>query len=255
MDVYDKIKFREQGNFQSGAVLVIDKPLHWTSFDVVNKLRYCLRKTCGKIKVGHAGTLDPLATGVVVVCVGKETKEIERYMGEEKEYIAELTFGHTTPSFDLETEFDGDYDYQHVTESRLKEVVSQFEGEIEQFPPIYSAIRVDGTRAYERARKGDNVELKSRKIRIYHIEILKIDMPVVVLKVVCGKGTYIRSLVNDIGKACKSGAYLSALKRTRVGNFSLIDGFQLNEVVDLLRECENLKVVNNKIVGHEIIKV
>lgn len=231
----DRICFREEGNFQAGTVFVVDKPLKWTSFDVVNKIRGALKKNYGKMKVGHAGTLDPLATGVVVVCVGKETKEIERYMGEEKEYIAELTFGHTTPSYDMETDFDGDYSYEHVTENRLKEVLAQFEGEIDQFPPVYSAVRVDGVRAYEKARRGDDVRMKSRRVQIRHIEILSMDMPVVLLKVVCGKGTYIRSLVHDIGKACGSGAYLSALRRTRVGDFNIANGFKIEEIVGLLQ--------------------
>ena len=156
-------------------------------------------------------------------------------MGEEKEYIAELTFGHTTPSYDMETDFDGDYSYEHVTENKLKEVLAQFEGEIDQFPPVYSAVRVDGVRAYEKARRGDDVRMKSRRVQIRHIEILSMDMPVVLLKVVCGKGTYIRSLVHDIGKACGSGAYLSALRRTRVGDFNIANGFKIEEIVGLLQ--------------------
>ena len=240
-DARDKIHFREEGNFQAGAVFVVDKPLRWTSFDVVNKVRYSLKKKCGKIKVGHAGTLDPLATGVVVVCVGRETKSIEQYMGEEKEYRAELTFGHTTPSYDLETPFDGTFPYDHVNEALLHEVLQQFVGEIEQVPPVYSAVRVDGERAYEWARRGEEVALKKRTVFVREIEVLRVDLPVVELRIVCSKGTYIRSLAHDIGRACGSGAYLSALRRTRVGAFSIDDGLRIEEIVPLLQETIEIK--------------
>lgn len=233
MGVWGNIRFRQEGDFQAGAVLVVDKPLHWTSFDAVNKVRNLLRKQLGKIKVGHAGTLDPLATGVVVVCVGKETKEIEQYMAREKEYVADVTFGHTTPSYDLETDFDGEYDYSHVDRESLEEVLKRFTGEIEQLPPIFSAVRINGVRAYEKARKGHEVEMAPRRVEIRELEILEISWPTVRLRIVCGKGTYIRSLAHDIGKACQSGAYLSALRRTRVGEFRVEAGFQMEELTEM----------------------
>lgn len=200
MSKWGNIFFREGEDFRAGAVFVVDKPLRWTSFDVVNKVRICLRKGYGKIKVGHAGTLDPLASGVVIICVGKETKKIEEYMGQEKEYVAEITFGHTTPSYDLETSFDGEFSYEQVDRACLERAVQQFIGEIEQFPPSYSAVRVDGVRAYEMARRGDEVEMKSRKVMVREIEILKVELPIVELRIVCSKGTYIRSLAHDLGK-------------------------------------------------------
>ena len=217
-------------------MFVVDKPLHWTSFDVVNKVRICLRKGYGKIKVGHAGTLDPLASGVVIVCVGKETKKIEEYMGQEKEYVAEITFGHTTPSYDLETSFDKEFPYEQVDRACLEWAVQQFIGEIEQFPPSYSAVRVDGVRAYEMARRGDEVEMKSRKVMVREIEILKAEFPIVELRIVCSKGTYIRSLAHDLGKVCGSGSHLSALRRTRVGDFRVEDGFKMDEIIGVLQE-------------------
>ena len=223
MSKWGNIFFREGEDFRAGAVFVVDKPLHWTSFDVVNKVRICLRKGYGKIKVGHAGTLDPLASGVVIICVGKETKKIEEYMGQEKEYVAEITFGHTTPSYDLD-------------QSCLERAIEQFVGEIEQFPPSYSAVRVDGVRAYEKARRGDEVEMKSRKVMVREIEILKAELPVVELRIVCSKGTYIRSLAHDLGKACGSGSHLSALRRTRVGDFRVEDGFKMDEIIGVLQE-------------------
>ena len=215
---------------------MVDKPLRWTSFDVVNKVRICLRKGYGKIKVGHAGTLDPLASGVVIVCVGKETKKIEEYMGQEKEYVAEITFGHTTPSYDLETSFDKEFPYEQVDRACLERAVQQFIGEIEQFPPSYSAVRVDGVRAYEMARRGDEVEMKSRKVMVREIEILKAEFPIVELRIVCSKGTYIRSLAHDLGKVCGSGSHLSALRRTRVGDFRVEDGFKMDEIIGVLQE-------------------
>ena len=234
------IVYKEEGNLQGGASFGVNKPLHWTSFDVVNKIKWCLRRKYGKIKVGHAGTLDPLATGVVVICVGRATKEIERYMGEEKEYLAELTFGKTTPSYDLETTFDGTYAYEHVDERLLGEVLPRFVGTIEQVPPAYSAVRINGARAYEKARQGGEVEMKSRQVTVRSIEVVEVKLPVVRLRVNCGKGTYIRSLANDIGKACGSGAYLSALERTRVGDFGLEDCFRMEDIVTFLQETNKV---------------
>ncbi|MDR2131369.1 MAG: tRNA pseudouridine(55) synthase TruB [Odoribacteraceae bacterium] len=230
------IRFREGDDFREGAVLAVDKPLGWTSFDVVNKIRISLRGKYGKIKVGHAGTLDPLATGVVVICIGKETKEIERYMGQEKEYLARVTFGHTTPSYDLESAFDGEYDYSHINRELLEAVAGRFVGEIEQYPPIFSAVRINGTRAYEMARAGNEVKMTSRRVQIHAVEITEVQVPEVTFRVTCGKGTYIRSLAHDIGRACGSGAYLSALRRTSVGTFRVEHAFCMEELVRLLDE-------------------
>jgi tRNA pseudouridine55 synthase len=234
---WEDIRFRAGEDFQEGAVLAVDKPEGWTSFDVVNKIRVSLRGRCGKLKVGHAGTLDPLATGLVVICTGKATKEIERYMGQEKEYLARVTFGHTTPSRDLESAFDGEYDYSRVDEALLSTVVQRFVGEIEQVPPAFSAVRVNGTRAYEMARRGTGeVEMKSRRVHVKAVEIVEVKMPDAWLRVTCGKGTYIRSLAHDIGQACGSGSYLSALRRERVGEFRVENAFRVEELVRLLDE-------------------
>lgn len=231
-----KILYKEDGNFQEGALILVDKPLRWTSFDVVNKIRWCLRSKCGKLKVGHAGTLDPLATGLVIVCTGRWTKEIESYMGQQKEYVAQLTFGGTTPSYDLETAVEGDYPYQHITREYLASVIEQFVGEVDQVPPVFSAVRVDGVRAYEKARKGKGPEMQSRKVYIKEIEIVRFELPVVELRIVCGKGTYIRSLANDLGKACRSGAYLSALRRTAIGDFRVENANNMEDLVAYLQE-------------------
>lgn len=230
------IVFKERDNYQEGALVLVDKPLHWTSFDVVNKIRWCLRPKCGKLKVGHAGTLDPLATGLVIVCMGRWTKEIEKYMGQQKEYVAQLTFGATTPSFDLETQVEGNFPYQHLTKDMLQSVTRQFIGEIDQIPPVFSAVRVDGVRAYEKARKGKGPEMQARKVYVKEIEILRFDLPVVELKIVCGKGTYIRSLANDLGKACGSGAFLSALRRTAIGDFRVEESNNMTDLVAYLQE-------------------
>lgn len=232
----DMVLFKEEGNYHEGALMLVDKPLHWTSFDVVNKIRWCLKPQCGKLKVGHAGTLDPLATGLVIVCMGRWTKEIEKYMGQLKEYVAQLTFGATTPSYDLETAVEGDYPYQHITREYLASVIERFVGEVNQVPPVFSAVRVDGVRAYEKARKGKGPEMQSRKVYIKEIEIIRFDLPVVELRVVCGKGTYIRSLAHDLGKACGSGAYLSALRRTAVGDFRVENANNMENIVAFLQK-------------------
>lgn len=229
------IVYKEEGNFHEGALILVDKPLKWTSFDVVNKIRWCLRPTCGKIKVGHAGTLDPLATGLVIVCVGKWTKEIEKYMAQEKEYVASIRFGATTPSFDLETEPQGDFPYQHIDREKLDEVLKQFTGNIQQVPPIYSAIRVDGVRAYEKARKGNEIDMPSREVIIRNLEVLDFNIPDLKLRIDCGKGTYIRSLANDIGAACGSAAYLSGLCRTGIGEFRVEKANKMDELVVFLQ--------------------
>ena len=210
-------------DFQKGEVLVFDKPLNWTSFDLVHKVRYiiCKKLNIKKLKVGHAGTLDPKATGILILCTGKATSKIETLQADEKEYIATLKIGATTPSFDLESAEDKQYNTTHITRDLLVEVLQEFIGTIMQVPPEYSAVKINGKRAYEYARKGVVVEIKSKILEIKEIEIISFDLPEVKLRVVCGKGTYIRALARDIGVALNSGAYLTGLRRTRVGNFDL----------------------------------
>ena len=217
-------------DFIAGEVLLIDKPLNWTSFDVVNKIRYLLKSHLGikKIKVGHAGTLDPLATGLVIVCTGKLTKKIDEYQGMTKEYIADIRFGATTPTYDLEAEQDATFPFNHITEEKLRSVLNErFSGEIEQTPPIYSAIKVKGQKAYELARKGEKVEMKKRKVTIHKVELLNFDLPDVTLDIVCSKGTYIRSLAHDLGKELNSGAHLTGLRRTGIGDLSVKDAVNI----------------------------
>lgn len=209
--------------FLNGQVLLIDKPLGWTSFQVVNKLRWNIRNKfkLGKIKVGHAGTLDPLATGLLIICTGKLTKKIDEYQAQVKEYIGEITLGATTPSFDKETEIDTYFETNHITKEQLFNVAKSFVGEIEQFPPMYSAIKQNGVRMYNLARDGKTRELKKRKVTIEVFEIDDSNFPIINFRVVCSKGTYIRSLVYDFGNALHSGAYLSELRRTKIGNFTI----------------------------------
>ena len=210
-------------DFQKGQVLLIDKPLKWTSFQVVNKLRWAIRKKFDikKIKVGHAGTLDPLATGLLIVCTGKFTKKIHEYQGLPKEYTGTFTLGATTPSYDLETAVDNRFPTKHLTNQLIQETTLQFIGEIKQKPPLFSAIKKDGKRLYELARKGETTEIPTRLITIYEFEITRIDLPEVDFRVKCSKGTYIRSLANDFGKALNSGGHLSSLHRTKIGDFSV----------------------------------
>lgn len=220
-------------DFQAGEVLYINKPLHWTSFDVVSRIRVLLRNHFGlkKIKVGHAGTLDPLASGLVIVCTGKATKRIEEFMGQEKEYLATIKFGETTPSFDLETEVDANFPFDHITQKQLVDIIrSRFTGEIDQKPPIFSAIRINGKRAYDFARQGKELEMTSRKVMIYSIEIESFELPYVVLRIRCGRGTYIRSLARDIGEALSSGGHLVKLIRTRIGEWTLHESMFLSEL-------------------------
>jgi tRNA pseudouridine55 synthase len=219
-------------DFKNGQVLLIDKPLNWTSFQVVNKLRWNIKQRFNikKIKVGHAGTLDPLATGLLIICTGKQTKEIHTYQGQIKEYTGIFTLGATTPSYDLETEINETFSIEHISEDLLKETTKQFIGEIQQKPPIFSAIKKDGKRLYELARKGETTEINTRSVTINEFEITNIDLPKVEFRVVCSKGTYIRSLAYDFGNALNSGAHLSVLRRTRIGDFSVdkansIEGF------------------------------
>lgn len=228
-------------DFIAGEVLFFNKPLKWTSFDLVNKFRYKLSRKLKvkKIKVGHAGTLDPLATGVMIVCTGKATKRIDEFQYQTKEYIATLKLGETTPSFDLEKEVDAVYPTEHITRELVEEVLKTFVGVIQQVPPVFSACKVDGKRAYELARKGEEVELKSKTLIIDELELLECELPVIKIRVVCSKGTYIRALARDIGIALNSGAHLIALERTRIGDVTLdmcmnpedIDKFLDEEIV------------------------
>ncbi|MBP5364554.1 MAG: tRNA pseudouridine(55) synthase TruB [Bacteroidales bacterium] len=234
-------------NFETGEIFYIDKPLKWTSFDVVNKIRLMLKQTLGikKIKVGHAGTLDPLATGIVTVCIGRATKKIDELMGHDKEYVATLRFGATTPSFDLEKEIDATYPTEHLTREMIENALKEhFTGEIEQTPPLFSAIRVNGKRAYELARKGStDVELKSRKVTVYSIGIEECDLPDVTLRIRCSKGTYIRSLARDIGLAVGSGAHLIRLERVAVGNVDKSAALtleQLQKLFDAEKEAQGI---------------
>ena len=210
-------------DFKSGQVLLIDKPLNWTSFQVVNKLRWHIKKRFNikKIKVGHAGTLDPLATGLLVICTGKQTKQINTYQGQIKEYTGTFTLGATTPSYDLETQINATFATDHISEDILNKTTKEFLGDIQQKPPIFSAIKKDGKRLYELARKGETTEIQSRTVSILEFEITRVNLPNVEFRVVCSKGTYIRSLANDFGAAINSGAHLSALRRTKIGDFSV----------------------------------
>lgn len=210
-------------DFIAGEVLFFNKPLTWTSFDLVNKFRYKLSRKLKvkKIKVGHAGTLDPLATGVMIVCTGKATKRIDEFQFQTKEYVATLKLGETTPSFDLEKEVDAVYPTEHITRELVEDVLKQFVGTIEQVPPVFSACKIEGKRAYELARNGEEVPLKAKTLVIDEIELLSCELPVIKIRVVCSKGTYIRALARDIGIALHSGAHLIALERTRVGNVTL----------------------------------
>jgi len=223
-------------DYQAGQVLLIDKPLNWTSFQVVNKLRWEIRQAFNikKIKVGHAGTLDPLATGLLVICTGKMTKQIDTFQGQIKEYTGTIVLGSTTPSFDLETEINERFPTEHITEGLIHETTKQFIGEIDQFPPVFSALKKDGKRLYEYARAGEAVEVKSRKITIKDFEITKIDANLVDFRVVCSKGTYIRSLANDFGKALHSGGHLTVLKRTKIGDFNVNKALSIEQFIAAL---------------------
>ncbi|MFD0760514.1 tRNA pseudouridine(55) synthase TruB [Lutibacter aestuarii] len=220
-------------DYKNGQVILIDKPLEWTSFQVVNKLRWHIRKhfNIKKIKVGHAGTLDPLATGLLIICTGKFTKKIEEYQGQIKEYTGEITLGATTPSYDMETEVNETYSINHITEDLIHSTAKNFMGEIEQKPPIFSALKKDGKRLYELAREGKTTEIKTRKITIEAFEITTINLPKITFRVVCSKGTYIRSLAYDFGIALNSGAYLSELRRTKIGNFNVKNSIKIEEFV------------------------
>lgn len=212
-------------DFLNGQVLLIDKPLHWTSFQAVNKMKWALKSKLGlkKIKIGHAGTLDPLATGLLIVCTGKFTKKITELQGQAKEYTGTFFIGATTPSYDLETEIDQTFPTGHIDTKLIHETVQQFLGEIDQKPPIFSAIKKDGVRLYEHARNGTEIEIAFRKTTIHEFEITRIALPEIDFRVVCSKGTYIRSLAYDFGKAMASGSHLTALRRTKIGDYFVND--------------------------------
>lgn len=220
-------------DFLAGEILYFNKPLHWTSFDLVNQFRYKLsrRLKVKRVKVGHAGTLDPLATGVLIVCTGKATKRIDEFQYQTKEYVATLKLGATTPSFDLEKEIDAVYPTEHITRERVESVLQSFVGEIQQVPPVFSACKVEGKRAYEMARKGEEVALRAKTLVIDEMELLACELPVIKIRVVCSKGTYIRALARDIGQALDSGAHLIALERTRIGEVTL-DRCMAPEAID-----------------------
>ena len=221
-------------DYIEGHTLLINKPLRWTSFDVVKKIRNTLRTALNikKIKVGHAGTLDPLADGLLIVCTGKFTKRINEFQAQEKEYTAEFTLGATTPSFDLETEVNETFDYNHITEDMLKTTAESLTGNIMQTPPIYSAIKQDGKRLYEHARKGEDVKIKEKMVHVSKFEIIKVEMPKAHVRIVCSKGTYIRSLAQTFGKNLNSGAHLSQLTRIRIGKFELSQAIDIQEFID-----------------------
>ena len=223
-------------DFISGEIIGIDKPLGWTSFDAVKRLRGAIQRRLRvkKFKVGHAGTLDPLATGVLIVCTGRATRRIETLQNGTKEYVAEITLGATTPSFDLETEVDATYPWEHITEEKIREILPRFIGRVMQVPPVFSAVKVDGKRAYNLARKGKDIELAAKPLEIKEIEILGYDAPRLTLRIVCSKGTYIRALARDIGEALGSGGHLTALRRTRVGDITIDDCLTVDKAVDII---------------------
>jgi tRNA pseudouridine55 synthase len=224
-------------DFLEGQIILIDKPLNWTSFQAVNKMKWALITKMGlpkKFKIGHAGTLDPLATGLLLVCTGKFTKRITELQGQAKEYTGTFHIGATTPSYDLETEIDQTFPTEHIDEALIHETVKQFLGEIDQKPPIYSAIKKDGVRLYEHARAGETIEIATRKTTIHEFEITRIALPEVDFRVVCSKGTYIRSLAFDFGKAMNSGSHLTVLRRTKIGDYDVNNGVDVIAFEDSL---------------------
>jgi tRNA pseudouridine55 synthase len=224
-------------DYLNGQIILIDKPLHWTSFQAVNKMKYALINNVGlpkKFKIGHAGTLDPLASGLLLVCTGKFTKRITELQGQAKEYTGTFFIGATTPSYDLETEIDETFDTSHIDESLIYETVKQFLGEIDQKPPVFSAIKKDGIRLYEHARAGEFVEISSRKTTIHEFEINRIALPEIDFRVVCSKGTYIRSLAYDFGKAMNSGSHLTMLRRTKIGDYNVGNAIDITLFVESL---------------------
>ncbi|MDE5880863.1 MAG: tRNA pseudouridine(55) synthase TruB [Muribaculaceae bacterium] len=227
-------------DFISGEIIGIDKPLGWTSFDAVKRIRGAIQRRLNvkKFKVGHAGTLDPLATGVLIICTGRSTRDIERLQNGTKEYVATIRLGATTPSFDLETEIDAEYPYEHITEEMVRDILPRFTGHIMQVPPVYSAVKVEGKRAYKYARNGKEVELKAKPLVIEELELLPSELPELRLRIVCSKGTYIRALTRDIGAALKSGAHLTSLCRTRVGDVRLENCLTVDQAVEQIATCD-----------------
>ena len=223
--------------YQEGRVLLIDKPLNWTSFQVVNKIRWLIKQqfSIKKIKVGHAGTLDPLATGLLILCTGKFTKKIETYQAQVKEYTGTITLGATTPSYDLESEIDEKFDISGISEADILKNTQQFLGKIQQQPPIFSALKQNGKRLYEYAREGSKIEIPSRAVTITEFEITKIELPCIEFRIVCGKGTYIRSLAHDFGKSLNNGAHLSSLRRTKIGEFRVQDAISVLEFENVFK--------------------
>lgn len=224
-------------DFKAGEVLLVDKPLTWTSFDVVNKLRYQLKHKTGikRFKVGHAGTLDPLASGLLIVCCGKATKTIDSYMGMPKEYTGTIVLGATRPSYDMETEIDQTFDISHITESAVHKAVQSFLGTIEQIPPLFSAKKIDGKKAYEFARKGIDLDLKPNVITIHEYEITRLELPEIDFRVKCSKGTYIRSLAHDLGQKLNVGGYLKSLRRTAIGDHKVADASSIEEWIETIK--------------------
>lgn len=228
-------------NFETGELLLVDKPRQWTSFDVVNKLRYTLKKHTGKkMKVGHAGTLDPLATGLLIICTGKMTKQIDTLTGLNKEYTGTFYIGASTPCYDAEMPADKTYPTEHITEQLLRDTTAQFTGVIQQVPPIYSALRVEGQKAYNIAREGEEVKMKSREVEVSTFEITRIALPEVDFRIVCSKGTYIRSIANDYGQALNSGAYLQALRRTAIADYRIEEAKSVEEWLEVIASTQSL---------------
>ena len=229
--MHSKLEFNEASVIE-GQLLLIDKPLNWTSFQVVNKIRWELKNKFGikKLKVGHAGTLDPLATGLLLVCTGKMTKEISEIQALVKEYTGSFTMGATTPSYDLETAIDGTFPTDHLDDNALKEVINQFIGVVDQYPPVFSAIKKHGRRLYKYARKGEKIKINSKQVQILAFELTEIKLPTIDFYVKCSKGTYIRSLANDYGKALRSGAHLSSLRRTAIGLHRIEDAYTIKQI-------------------------
>ncbi|MBE8715021.1 tRNA pseudouridine(55) synthase TruB [Sphingobacterium hungaricum] len=226
-------KENQEFTFVEGQMLLVDKPVSWTSFDVVGKLRNSIKPV--KVKVGHAGTLDPLATGLLIICTGKMTKQIDSFQAEDKEYTGIITLGATTPSYDLETEVDQTFDISSITDQDILEAAQTFLGDHEQYPPAHSAIKIDGERVYEKARRGEEVELKLRKVFIQDFVIEKIELPEVHFRITCSKGTYIRSIASDFGKKLNNGAYLSSLRRTKSGDFSVENAWNLEDLINAIK--------------------
>lgn len=231
-------------DFAAGELLLINKPYKWTSFDVVGKIRNSLKPL--KLKVGHAGTLDPLATGLLIICTGKLTKQIDTFQAEEKEYTGTMMLGATTPSFDMETEVDSTFPFEQLTDAQIHEATTTFKGDIEQYPPAHSAVKVNGERLYVKARLGEEVELRKRFVTVSAFEITRIALPEVDFRIVCSKGTYIRSLVSDFGKMLNNGAYLSKLTRTRSGQFLLQNAYEVTDLVQYLRDKREVKALTNE---------